>query len=196
MNPCPCGEGVYPGACGCTEASRARYRRRISAPLLDRFDLVVPLSRPDPDELLSDVPGEESATVARRVAAARAALTDHGGDRELTSDAAALLASKLRSGALSARGLHKVTRVARTVAALAGADTVSFAHASGSAVSARRPCGGGAMSAAGESDLPQEAFAVALASIPSMGPARLRTLLASDPPSVAWAEQAMATGGQ
>ena len=130
MNPCPCGEGVYLGACGCTEASRARYRRRISAPLLDRFDLVVPLTRPDPDELLADVPGEESASVARRIAAARAALRDHGGERELTSDATAFLASKLRSGALSARGLHKVTRVARTVAALAGADTVSFAHVS------------------------------------------------------------------
>ena len=53
MNPCPCGEGVYQGACSCSEAARARYRRRISAPLLDRFDLVVPLSRPDPEELLA-----------------------------------------------------------------------------------------------------------------------------------------------
>ncbi len=69
MNPCPCGEGVYEGACACSAATRARYRRRISAPLLDRFDLVVPLSRPDPDELLSGQPGESSAAVARRVAA-------------------------------------------------------------------------------------------------------------------------------
>ena len=75
MNPCPCGEGVYEGACSCSAAARARYRRRISAPLLDRFDLVVPLSRPDPDELLSDEPGEPSEVVARRVAAARAAGT-------------------------------------------------------------------------------------------------------------------------
>ena len=72
MNPCPCGEGVYEGACRCSAAARARYRRRISAPLLDRFDLVVPLSRPDPDELLSGAPGEASAAVARRVADARA----------------------------------------------------------------------------------------------------------------------------
>jgi len=130
MNPCPCGEGVYEGACGCSVAARARYRRRISAPLLDRFDLVVPLSRPDPDELLSDEPGEPSEVVARRVAAARAAGTGHRAGPELTEDAAALLASKLRAGGLSARGLHKVTRVARTVAALAGADVASFAHAS------------------------------------------------------------------
>ena len=130
MNPCPCGEGVYLGACSCSPATRARYRRRISAPLLDRFDLVVPLSRPDPDELLAGLPGEPSAAVARRVAAARAGLTAGPGEPELAPEAAALLAAKLRSGALSARGLHKVSRVARTVAALAGAPEVSFAHAS------------------------------------------------------------------
>jgi magnesium chelatase family protein len=130
MNPCPCGEGVYEGACSCTEATRARYRRRISAPLLDRFDLVVPLSRPDPDQLLADEPGEATSVVARRVATARSAPSGRLDERELTPEAFALLASKLRSGALSARGLHKVTRVARTVAALAQADAVSFSHAS------------------------------------------------------------------
>jgi magnesium chelatase family protein len=130
MNPCPCGEGVYEGACTCTAVVRARYRRRISAPLLDRFDLVVPLSRADPDELLSGLPGEPSAAVARRVAAVRNGMHRGAGEPELTPDAAALLASKLRSGGLSARGLHKVSRVARTVAALAGAGEVSFAHAS------------------------------------------------------------------
>ena len=131
MNPCPCGEGVYQGACACTTAARARYRRRISAPLLDRFDLVVPLSRPDPDDLLSGVPGESSPVVAARVAAARARL-EKGREREprLSSDGADLLASQLRSGALSARGLHKVSRVGRTVAALAGEDVVRFAHVS------------------------------------------------------------------
>jgi magnesium chelatase family protein len=131
MNPCPCGEGVYQGACACTTVARARYRRRISAPLLDRFDLVVPLSRPDPGELLSGVPGESSPAVAARVAAARARL-ESGRDSEprLSSDASDLLASQLRSGALSARGLHKVSRVGRTVAALAGEDVVRFAHVS------------------------------------------------------------------
>ena len=61
---------------------------------------------------------------------ARAAGHDRPGELELAPDAAALLASKLRAGGLSARGLHKVTRVARTVAALADADMVSFAHTS------------------------------------------------------------------
>ena len=64
------------------------------------------------------------------MAAARARATGHAVEQELAPDAADLLASKLRAGGLSARGLHKVTRVARTVAALAGADVVSFAHAS------------------------------------------------------------------
>ncbi len=130
MNPCPCGEGVYQGACSCSEAARARYRRRISAPLLDRFDLVVPLSRPDPEELLAGVAGESSAAAARRVAAARAMQARRDGGPDLAPEAATLFSSKLRSGDLSARGLHKVTRVARTVATLAGADVVSFAHAS------------------------------------------------------------------
>jgi magnesium chelatase family protein len=130
MNPCPCGEGVYEGACTCSAVTRARYRRRISAPLLDRFDLIVPLSRPNPDELLSDRPGESSNVVARRVAAARAARARSAGEAEFAPEAAELLASKLRAAGLSARGLHKVTRVARTVAALAGAEVVSFAHAS------------------------------------------------------------------
>ncbi len=137
MNPCPCGEGVYEGACTCSPASRARYRRRISAPLLDRFDLVVPLSRPDPDELLAGTPGEPSAAVAARVAAARGRAAERaqsasgaGAGPELAADAESLLAAKLRSGDLSARGLHKVSRVARTVADLAGEDQVSFAHVS------------------------------------------------------------------
>ena len=129
MNPCPCGEGVYQGACSCSVVARARYRRRISAPLLDRFDLVVPLSRPDPEELLAGEPGEPTAAAAQRVAAARAASVGRAGEPDLASEAAALIASKLRSGELSARGLHKVTRVARTVATLAGAEVVSFAHA-------------------------------------------------------------------
>jgi magnesium chelatase family protein len=130
MNPCPCGEGVYEGACRCTAVDRARYRRRLSGPLIDRFDLIVSLSRPDPDELLSREPGEPSSAAAARVAAARSRLQAdrpaHGLDLE--ADARALLESKLRAGALSARGLRKVEGVARTLAALAHEDVVCFAQ--------------------------------------------------------------------
>jgi magnesium chelatase family protein len=130
MNPCPCGEGVYPGACACSVAARARYTRRLSAPLLDRFDLVVPLSRPDPDQLLSEVTGESSAVVAERVAAARRIAVGRTSQdvAPLQPAAAALLAATLRTGELSARGLHKVAAVARTVADLLGEAQVSEAH--------------------------------------------------------------------
>jgi magnesium chelatase family protein len=131
MNPCPCGEGVRPGTCACTRASRARYQRRISAPLLDRFDLVVPLDRPTPDELLSETSGESSARVAARVAAARARAGRRlAGDvgPPVAPDGLALLEKKLREGLLSARGLQKVKRVARTVADLDGQEAVSRAH--------------------------------------------------------------------
>jgi magnesium chelatase family protein len=133
MNPCPCGEGVYEGACRCSVVARDRYRRRLSAPLLDRFDLVVALSRPDPDDLLSGTPGEPSAAVADRVAAARARIAMAAGSVgpvPLATDAEALLAAKLRAGGLSARGLHKVSRVAQTVAILDGATSVTFEHVS------------------------------------------------------------------
>ncbi len=140
MNPCPCGEGVYPGACACSEASRARYARRLSAPLLDRFDLVVALARPDADQLLSGEPGESTAASSARVAAARrrAAHRDAAGaDPPVDADGADLLAAKLRAGELSARGLRKVARVARTVADLAGDERVGYAHVA-DALSLRR----------------------------------------------------------
>lgn len=130
MNPCPCGEGVYEGACLCSVVTRARYRRRISAPLLDRFDLVVPVSRPDPEDLLSRTPGEPTVRIAARIEAARRRAAERGVGAEpvVAPEAGSLLASKLREGALSARGLSKVTRVAQTIADLAEEDVVSFDH--------------------------------------------------------------------
>jgi magnesium chelatase family protein len=131
-NPCPCGRGGD-GGCRCPVSSRARYARRFSGPLLDRFDLRVVVSKPDVDDLLRGGRGETSATVAARVAEARrrahergvrcnaelpARLLDHS--VPLTPAASSLLEHKLRSNGLSARGLHRVRRVARTLADLAG----------------------------------------------------------------------------
>lgn len=131
MNPCPCGEGVFKGACKCSEVTRARYRRRISAPLLDRFDLVVAIYRPTAEDLLSDAPGERSAEVAARVIAARERAARRGVvGLPVTSEANESLGRKLREGLLSARGLNKVKRVAQTVADLEGADTVTYNHVS------------------------------------------------------------------
>lgn len=137
MNPCPCGEGGPPGSCRCSEAARARYARRLSGPLLDRFDLRVPVHRPDVSELLRGPAGEGSAAVAARVTAARALAAERGvrANAELTADhldrvapltpgAWRVLEHRLRAGSLSARGLHRVRRVARTLADLDGAPAV------------------------------------------------------------------------
>ncbi len=137
MNPCPCGGAGPEGSCRCSPAARARYARRLSGPLLDRFDLVVPLARPRAEELLAGVGGEASAAVAQRVERARAqarrrgvpanaALTAGQLDRyaPLGARAAELLEGQLRAGRLSARGLQRVRRVARTLADLDGGAAV------------------------------------------------------------------------
>ena len=133
MNPCPCGFAGQPGGCRCSEGAQARYQRRLSGPLLDRFDLRVEVTRPSVDDLLTQGGGEPTAPVRERVLAARA-LAEARGVRSnaaipvprldelapLTPAATDLLADALRSGRLSARGLHRVRRVARTVADLSG----------------------------------------------------------------------------
>jgi magnesium chelatase family protein len=135
MNPCPCGEGGPQGSCRCLPSARQRYLRRLSGPLFDRFDLTVPVAAPSPDELLAPAPGEPSAPVAARVATARGRAVERQGtvnaglpasclDRwaPLDPGAAGLVERELRSGALSARGLHRLRRLARTLADLDGSD--------------------------------------------------------------------------
>ena len=68
MNPCPCGGGEMPGGCRCSDAAMARYARRLSGPLLDRFDLRIPVNLPDPGQVVGGRPGESTAVVAARVA--------------------------------------------------------------------------------------------------------------------------------
>ncbi len=132
-NPCPCGDGGPPGACRCSDRARARYGRRLSGPLLDRFDLRVDVGRPASGELLGGDPGEPSAAVAARVAGVRALAAERGTGTNaaipvgrldelapLSAGAAAVVAGALRAGSLTARGLHRVRRVARTIADLAG----------------------------------------------------------------------------
>ena len=123
MNPCPCGEGVYEGACRCSVVARARYRRRLSAPLLDRFDLVVAAEparsrRPalrHAGRVVGDRRGPGRGRTSTVVECRRA-----GVSAAAAATPRPCLAAKLRSGELSARGLHKVSRVAQTVATLDG----------------------------------------------------------------------------
>jgi magnesium chelatase family protein len=134
MNPCPCGEGGAPGACRCSDTTRERYARRLSAPLLDRFDIAIWMDRPEADELLSGGPGETSASVADRVATARQRAGERGlacnagmagstleAVAPLSRGASTIIAKHVRAGSLSARGLHRVHRLARTLADLDGA---------------------------------------------------------------------------
>lgn len=134
MNPCPCGEGSI-DRCRCRDHDRLRYRRRLSSPLLDRFDLRVVVGRPDVDQLIGAVPGETTETVAARVAAARdvaamrgvrcnADIPDGELDTACPLDAGATAEAEatLRRGVLSARGFARIRRVARTIADLNGND--------------------------------------------------------------------------
>ncbi len=133
MNPCPCGGGEMPGGCRCSDASMARYSRRLSGPLLDRFDLRIPVHLPEPAEVVAGAPGESSAVVADRVAQARARARGRGvranaelsasaldAMAPLTLEASGLLERLLAERRLSARGLQRVRRVALTLADLAG----------------------------------------------------------------------------
>ena len=131
-NPCPCGGGA-PGACECDERSKHRYLGRLSGPLLDRFDLRIAAQRPGIDEMLDGGRGESTEVVAARVAAARQVAVARAGrlnatlDDELLAEFAPLddaasrhLRSVLERGRLTARGYHRVRRVSRTLADLAG----------------------------------------------------------------------------
>jgi magnesium chelatase family protein len=161
MNPCPCGWlGDARGRCRCTAERIARYRGRVSGPLLDRIDLAIDvpslhadalaLSRPPLRAEEGDAPAnrpqddrsaETSATIRARVTAAHAVQRDRQGKpnarllpadigRHCRPDAAgeALLAHAMTRLALSARAYHRVLKVARTIADLAGSAAIAPAH--------------------------------------------------------------------
>jgi magnesium chelatase family protein len=135
-NPCPCGfHGDNRRPCECRPAARARYRSRISGPLLDRFDLIVHVGRVEAAEYAGPS-GEPSAEVAVRVARARESQIARGvpnrllesGPGEEAPEAAALVAAAVGRGVLTARGGDRVRRVARTIADLAGVERVEEQH--------------------------------------------------------------------
>ena len=126
MNLCPCGARGDPAIeCTCSAQRLARYREKLSRALLDRFDLVVAVPRPRATEL-AGAAGEPSARVRERVAAARAVLAHDRLPR--AADADELLSRAVERLPLSGRGRARVARVARTIAALAGSQTVLAEH--------------------------------------------------------------------
>ena len=126
MNLCPCaGRGDPAAECTCSAQRLAAYRDKLSRALLDRFDLIVTVPRPRAAELAAP-PAEASAAVRERVAAARERLLEALPRRTAAADE--LLSRAVERLPLSARGRARVARVARTVAALAGAAAVEAEH--------------------------------------------------------------------
>jgi magnesium chelatase family protein len=142
MNPCPCGYLGHPKQrCTCSPDIIARYRGRISGPLLDRIDLQVEVPALALEDLARGPPGESSATVRERVVRARSLqLARQGMANErlegarleklcaLTSAARCLIEQAATRLAMSARGYFRVLRVARTIADLDAVNAVGVAH--------------------------------------------------------------------
>ena len=143
MNPCPCGwAGDVSARCRCGIDAIRRYRARISGPLLDRIDLHVDVPRLPPSELRPDAPpGECSDIVRARVVRARGVQRQRAGRLNAQLDQAgtlaccrldardqALLERAIDALQLSARAMHRILRVARTIADLAGSPQIASAH--------------------------------------------------------------------
>jgi magnesium chelatase family protein len=142
MNPCPCGYlGHVSGKCHCTSEQVQRYQDRISGPLLDRIDMQIEVPSMDPGTLAASADGEDSAAIAARVSRAYACQLarqhkpNHGlSTREidrychLNRAGEQLLRHTMLQLHWSARAYHGVLKVARTIADLAGGDTISEAN--------------------------------------------------------------------
>jgi len=146
MNPCPCGYYGDPRhECTCTPSAIARYQKRISGPLLDRIDLFIEVPEVEYEKLVGPEDGESSRELRKRVGASREVQrarfqgTPYVCNAEMgpaevwefcqvEDSAKGLLQAAMHQLALSARGFHHVLKVARTIADLAGSETIGIAH--------------------------------------------------------------------
>ena len=152
MNPCPCGNFGSDQHCTCTDGAVYRYQRRISGPVLDRIDMFVDVPRVDVQKLMessaSPPPSAEPSTeVRRRVVRAREVQRQRFGEsgpnanaslsaREVNRHCYSMLDDRARTLiqeavdrlSLSARGFHRVLKVARTISDLAAAETITAQH--------------------------------------------------------------------
>ena len=145
MNPCPCGWlGAPAGSkhrCRCTPDQVSRYQQKISGPLLDRIDMQVEVQAAAPSSMLAEADGDASATVANRVAAARERQLQRQGvvngelepgqiDTHCALDAATTQFAEKAARQLgwTGRSLHRVIKLARTIADLAGSARIDSGH--------------------------------------------------------------------
>jgi magnesium chelatase family protein len=146
LNPCPCGyHGDPVKECNCPPSLVSRYQKRISGPLLDRIDIFVEVPRIDYEKLAEAKPGESSAGVRARVEDARLLQQQRFRGSKLACNAdmtavevkdccvvdvsgQALLRAAMKQLCLSARAFHRILKLARTIADLAGAESIQAAH--------------------------------------------------------------------
>lgn len=145
MNPCPC--GYYPdrNRCRCTETQIKRYMGRVSGPVLDRIDLCVELQQVEPADLKKEREAESSADIRKRILRARerqkrrfaGSFYRFNGDIQasaieeycsLGAEEQGCMERLYRSLNLSARAYHRILKVARTIADLAGAERIGTEH--------------------------------------------------------------------
>jgi len=146
MNPCPCGYfGDPTHECTCSLQMISRYQKRISGPLLDRIDIHVEVPAVDYDKLSDERLGEPSASIRARVEQARAVQRQRFAGTKLTCNAdmgpaevreqctvdgtgKALLRAAMEQLRMSARAYHRILKLARTIADLAGSDGIQAPH--------------------------------------------------------------------
>jgi len=146
MNPCPCGYFGDPiKECTCNPATVTRYQKRISGPLLDRIDIHIEVPRVEFEKLADDRAGEPAVAVRERVERARTLQRQRFEDTDLTSNAdmgpgqvrrycslddpsRALVRQAMTQLQLTARAFHRVLKLSRTIADLAGKPEIASAH--------------------------------------------------------------------
>ncbi len=146
MNPCPCGYWGDPvRECTCSLAAVTRYQKRISGPLLDRIDIHIEVPRVDYEKLTDDRRGEPSAAIRERVEQAREVQRRRFADTPLTCNAEmgpvevrefcrlddagrSLVRAAMQQLQMSARAFHRILKLARTIADLAGSERIETAH--------------------------------------------------------------------
>jgi len=145
---CPCGYyGDPQKACGCAPAVVTKYQKRISGPLLDRIDIHIEVPRVDYEKLSGDRMGETSEAIRKRVQAARniqqQRFTSSQSDMicnadmrvgeirqfcKLQDEGQSLMRAAMTQLNLSARAYHRILKLARTIADLAGSEEIQSAH--------------------------------------------------------------------